>query len=170
MKDYTQQKQPEEMKIINQSKLALGEQGCFSPEKRNFLLRKGLVPWSIVKSRKVLKKKRKHLPHDLNVYHSKLTNSTPSQEELDKAQEFYIKFKCESLLDYLKIYCEVDVLILAEIFCDTRNVIWELAGIDICAFVGMPGAAFTCFKKLSKMKIGLISCPKILQTVMSGIR
>lgn len=170
IKDYTKQKKPEDMKIINQSKLTLDKNGHFSPEKRNFLLRKGLVPWSIVSSRRVLKEKRKHLPKDLKHYHSKLTNSTPSQEELDKAQEFYKKFKCKSLLDYLKIYCQTDVLILAEIFCDTRDEIWRLSEIDITAFVGMPGAAFACFKKLSGAKIGLISCPKILQTVMDGIR
>ena len=64
MKDYTQQKQPEEMKIINQSKLALDEQGCFLPEKRNFLLRKGLVPWSIVTSRKIKARGSRNFTHE----------------------------------------------------------------------------------------------------------
>ena len=141
IKDYKERKKPEEMIIINQSKLTLDENGQFSTVRRDFLLRKGLIPWSIISSRKVLKKKRKHLPKDLKLYHSILTNSTPSQEELDKAQEFYKEFKCTSLLDYLKIYCETDVLILAEIFCDMRNEIWQWAQIDISRFVGLPGTA-----------------------------
>ena len=84
----------------------------------------------------------------MSLYHSNLTNSTPSQEELDKAQEFYKKFKCTSLLDYLKIYCETDVLILAEVFCDTRNEIWTWAEIDISHFVVISALFIIIFYKL----------------------
>ena len=170
MKDYTKRKQPSEMTIINQSNLALDENNNFSSVRRDFLLRKGLIPWKIVTSRRILKEKRDHLPDDLNMYHSNLNNSTPSREELQKAQEFYKEFKCRSLLDYLKIYCQTDVLILAEIFCSMRNEIWQWAEIDIVHFVGLPAAAFCVFKKMSKSKIGLISDTKMLSTVLSGIR
>ena len=81
-------------------------------------------------------------------YHSNLSNTTPSQEELDKAQEFYKRFKCTSLLDYLKIYCETDVLILAEVFCDTRNEIWTWAEIDISHFVVISALFIIIFYKL----------------------
>ena len=155
IKDYKTRKDPEQMTIINQSRLALDENGQFSSVKRDFLLRKGLVPWGIISGRRILKEKRKHLPEDLNLYHSNLTNTTPSQEELDKAQEFYKRFKCTSLLDYLKIYCETDVLILAEVFCDTRNEIWTWAEIDISHFVVISALFIIIFYKLWK-KISLI--------------
>ena len=38
IKDYTKRKNPEEMTIINQSKLTLDENGQFSSVKRDFLL------------------------------------------------------------------------------------------------------------------------------------
>lgn len=170
MKDYTQRKDPSEMTIINQSNLTLDENGNFSSVRRDFLLRKGLIPWKMVSGRTILKEKRDNLPNDLKLYHSNLSNSTPSLEELQKAQEFYTQFKCQSLLDYLKIYCKTDVLILAEIFISMRNEIWQWAEIDIAHFVGLPAAAFCVFKKKSRSKIGLISDTKMLSTVLSGIR
>ena len=170
MKDYVQHKSPDEMTIINQSDLAKDENGIFSPKLRDFLLRKGLIPWKLFTGRKVLKEKRDSLPDDLKLYHSNLTNSTPSREELNKAQEFYKQFKCKCFLDYLKIYCQIDVLILAEVFCSMRKQIWEWAGIDISLFVGLPSAAFCVFKKLSGLNIGLISDPEMLSTILGAIR
>ena len=157
------------MKIINQSRLALKDEK-FSTLRRNFLLRKGLVPWGLISGRKVLREKRDKLPEDLKDYYSNLSNSTPTEEELQRAQEFYKEFNCQSLLDYLRIYCETDVIILAEIFSDMRNDIWEWACVDIVHFVGLPAAAFCVFKKMSGCKVGLIEDPEILNTVLSGIR
>ena len=51
MKDYVQRKEVDEMKIINQSRLTLKD-GKFSTLRRNFLLRKGLVPWGLISARK----------------------------------------------------------------------------------------------------------------------
>ena len=170
MKDYVKHKDPSEMTIINQSDLAKDENGIFSPFLRDFLLRKGLIPWKLVSGRKVLKEKRDSLPDDLQMYHSNLTDSTPSREELDKAQEFYKQFKCKCLLDYLKIYCQTDVLILAEVFCAMRNQIWEWAEIDIAHFIGLPSAAFCVFKKLSGLNVGLISDERMLATILGGVR
>ena len=124
MKDYVQRKEVDEMKIINKCRLALKD-GKFSTLRRNFLLRKGLVPWGLISGRKVLREKRDKLPENLKDYHSNLSNSTPTEEELQRAQEFYKEFNCQSLLDYLRIYCETDVIILAEIFSDIRNDIWQ---------------------------------------------
>ena len=59
---------------------------------------------------------------------------------------------------------------MAEVFCAMRNHIWEWAEIDIAHFVGLPSAAFCVFKKLSGLKIGLITDPKMLSTIMGGIR
>ena len=55
MKDYVKHKSPDEMTIINQSDLAKDENGKFSPKLRDFLLRKGLIPWKLFTGRKVLK-------------------------------------------------------------------------------------------------------------------
>ena len=95
MKDYVKQKDPSEMTILNQSDLTIDKNGIFSPFLRDFLLRKGLVPWKLISERRTLKEKRENLPDDLQMYHSNLSNSTPSREELDKAQEFYKQFKCD---------------------------------------------------------------------------
>ena len=170
MKDYVLHKNPNEMTIINQSNLAKDKNGKFSSFIRNFLLRKGLVPWKLISGRRALKEKRETLPNDLELYYSNLTDSTPSREELDKAQEFYKQFECKNLLQYLKLYCEIDVLILAEVFCSMRKKIWKWAEIDICHFVGLPSAAFCVFKKLSGLNIGLITDPGMLSTILGAIR
>ena len=51
-----------------------------------------------------------------------------------------------------------------------RNEIWQWAQIDIAHFVGLPSAAFSVFKKLSRSKIGLVSDPRMLSTILGGIR
>ena len=85
MKDYVKRKDPSEMTILNQSDLTKDENGHFSPFLRDFLLRKGLVPWKLISGRRALKEIRESLPDDLQMYYSNLSNSTPSREELNKA-------------------------------------------------------------------------------------
>ena len=157
------------MKIINQSRLTLKD-GKFSTLRRNFLLRKGLVPWGLISGRKVLREKRDKLPEDLKDYYSNLSNSTPTEEELQHAQEFFKEFDCQSLLDYLRIYCETDVIILAKNLKHVFSFLFFRACVDIAHFVGLPSAAFCVFKKLSGCSVGLIEDPEILNTVLSGIR
>ena len=70
MKDYILHKNPNEMTIINQSNLAKDKNGKFSAFIRNFLSRKGLVPWKLITGRRALKQKRDCLPNDLQLYYS----------------------------------------------------------------------------------------------------
>ena len=69
MKDYVQRKSPDEMTIINQSKLAKDKNKIFSAFRRDFLLRKGLVPWKMITGRRMLREDRDNLPDDLELYH-----------------------------------------------------------------------------------------------------
>ena len=110
MKDYISRTKSEDMKILNQSRLAHTD-GKFDPNKKNLMLRKGVVPWNIVDSIETLENTRK-LPDDLSCYFSKLTESGISQQDLNHAKSFFDAYKCNNLLDYLAYYCELGMFLL----------------------------------------------------------
>ena len=74
------------------------------------MLRKGCVPWNLVKNVKSLKKLKK-LPSDHQFYYSKLTDSTPEESDISHMQKYFEVFKCENLNQYLGYYCEVIITV-----------------------------------------------------------
>ena len=126
---------PSEMSVINSCRASMTN-GVFDVEKRDFQLTKGLVPWGLVEGRRHLKIPRKTLPRDKEPYYSVLTESYPEESEIQRAGDFYEKYECKNLLDYLMQYCETDTIQLSQCFHSFRMKIFDFAKIDILKFVG----------------------------------
>ena len=135
MKDLTKTVKPEDMEVINSCRASLTED-ILDISKRDLQLSKGLVPWSLVTDLDFLKIPRKKLPDKQKYYYSILTDSTPSKEEIQRASEYYQKYQCKNLLEYLMQYCETDVIQLAQVFHKFRMKIFKFAKIDVLKFVG----------------------------------
>ena len=106
MQNLTKTVKPEDMEVINSCRASLTED-ILDISKRDLQLSKGLVPWSLVTDLDFLKIPRKKLPDKQKYYYSILTDSTPSKEEIQRASEYYQKYQCKNLLEYLMQYCEV---------------------------------------------------------------
>ena len=106
MQNLTKTVKPEDMEVINSCRASLTDD-ILDISKRDLQLSKGLVPWSLVTDHDFLKIPRKKLPDKQKYYYSILTDSTPSKEEIQRASEYYQKYQCKNLLEYLMQYCEV---------------------------------------------------------------
>ena len=146
----------EDLNIINQARRIKNPDGSINEKKRNFYLKKGLVPWSLVWRWKELMKKRKNLPLEEKHYWSDLNEAYPPQEDIERAGDFYTTFGCDDLISFIIEYCEMDVVQLAQVFMNFRKKVWDFARIDVLKFVGLPSAAYEIFKKKSKCSIGMI--------------
>ena len=135
MKDLTKTVKPEDMEVLNTCRASLTED-VLDVSKRDLQLTKGLVPWTLVTDHDFLKIPRKKLPDKQEYYYSILTDSMPSKEEIQKASEYYEKYQCQNLLEYIMQYCETDVVQLAQIFHKFRMKIFKFAKIDVLKFVG----------------------------------
>ena len=135
MKDLTKTVKPEDMEVLNTCRASLTED-VLDVSKRDLQLTKGLVPWTLVTDHDFLKIPRKRLPDKQEYYYSILTDSMPSKEEIQKASEYYEKYQCKNLLEYIMQYCETDVVQLAQIFHKFRMKIFKFAKIDVLKFVG----------------------------------
>lgn len=135
MDNLTKTVNPDDMQVINTCRASLTNKKL-DIEKRNHQLGKGLVPWPLVTGRKFLKIDRETLPDKQEDYYSILTETSPSKEQIKRAGEYYKKYECKNLLEYLMQYCETDVIQLAQVFHTFRMKIFKFAKIDILKFVG----------------------------------
>ena len=78
----------EDLKIINQARAILNPNGSINEEKRDFYLKKGLVPLSLVWHWEELIKERKYLPLNEKYYWSDVNESYPPQDNIKRAGDF----------------------------------------------------------------------------------
>lgn len=93
----------------------------------------------------------KEIPKDCSQWFSKLTNSGPTQEEVDKT----IKYSNEilnifTLNDYMLFYLRIDVLLLFEIYENFREMSYNQYNLDPSHYYTTPGFAWDASLKFSK--------------------
>ena len=118
----------------------------YSGEKRDLLLRKGVYPCDWVDS--IDKFSETQLPPQESFY-SKLCDEGISDEDYLHAQEMWKVFNCRTFRDYHNIYNVSDVLILADVFENFRNVCNENYGLDPAHYYTSPGLACVVFFSFS---------------------
>ena len=129
---------------------------------------KGIYPYSLCNDAEIMKKmksfpKKEHFFNDL-------TNTTCSLEDYDFAKNVYKSFNCKNFYEYTILYNHTDTLILAEIMMVYRKIIQDNFQMDINHFLGIPGLSFNIMLKISKVKLELISNPKICNFFRNSIR
>ena len=139
----------------------------YSGEKRDLLLRKGVYPYDWVDS--IDKFSETQLPPQESFY-SKLSDEGISNEDYLHAQEVWKKFNCQTFRDYHNIYNMSDVLILADVFENFRDVCNENYGIDPAHHYTAPGLAWDAALKMTKIELELLSDYEMLLMIQKGIR
>ena len=95
----------EDLEIINQVHAILNPDGSINEKKRDFYLKKSLVPWSLVWHWEELIKKRKY---NEKYYWSDLNESYPPQKDIKRAGDFYTTFECNNLISFITVYTAND--------------------------------------------------------------
>ena len=139
----------------------------YSGEKRDLLLRKGVYPYDWVDS--IDKFSETQLP-PIEMFYSKLCDEGISDEDYLHAQKVWKVFNCQTFRDYHNIYNVSDVLILADVFENFRDVCNENYGIDPAHHYTAPGLAWDAALKKTKIELELLSDYDMLLMIQKGIR
>ena len=156
--------------LFTQTKKLSGD----SIKKFDYLTQKGCFPYEYLDCEKRLKDTQ--LP-DREHFYSSLKESEISDEDYARAKNVWVEFGCETLADYMKLYCTSDTHLLADVwanFCDVTS--QHLSVHPEAGFFTLPSYAFECFKlnisKTSKSTLTVIdeSLPELHTDIHKNIR
>ena len=103
-------------------------------------------------------------------FHSKLNNTNISDEDYEHAQKVWKTFGCKTRRDYHDLYLETDVMLLADVMENYRNICIDNYGLDPLWYYTAPGLAWDAALKLSDVKLELLTDPNMYLMVENGIR
>ena len=103
-------------------------------------------------------------------FYSKLSNSDISEDDYKHAQKVWETFNIKTLGEYQDLYCTTDVLLLADIFENFRDLSIKDYGLDPAHYFTLPGYAWDCMLKLTKVKLDLLTDYDMHMMIESGIR
>ena len=143
------------------------QQGGIPHPEVDLLLRKGVFPYDYLDGWEKLGDP--NLP-PREAFHSRLRQEECSEADYALAQEVWNTFDCLCLQDYLDLYLKTDVLQLADIFEEFRNVCMENYGLDPAHYVSAPQLSWDAMLKLTECHLDLINDPEMYRTIDPGIR
>ena len=135
---------------------------------RKLLLRKGIFPYEWCDSYNKLISTTEFPPHE--VFYSHLKESNISDDDYQHGRKTYEIFQCKNMLDYMKLYCFLDTILLAECIMRFRQEIIEEFGLCCENYISLPQLAFDCMLKFTKAEIEQMSDPDMIYMIESNIR
>ena len=103
-------------------------------------------------------------------FYSKLTGEGITDEDYQHAQTVWKEFNIVSMKDYQNLYNLSDVLLLADVFENFKNICMNHYGLDPAWYVSAPGVAWDAALKIIKVQLELLNDSDMLLMIESGIR
>ena len=103
-------------------------------------------------------------------FYSNLTGEGITDEDYQHVQTVWKKFNIESMKDYHNIYNLSDILLLADVFENFRNICINHYGLYPSWYVSAPGLAWDAALKIIKVHLEILSDSEMLLMIESGIR
>ena len=132
-------------------------------DKLSLLTKKGIYPYEYMNSSEKLKETK--LP-PREAFYSRLIDKGISDEDYEHARKVWETFEMKNLGDYHNLYNQVDVLLLADVFENFRDICIKNYKLDPAA----PGLAWDAALKVTEVKLELLSDMNMLLMVEKGIR
>ena len=139
----------------------------YTGDKLSLVMRKGVYPYEYMDSLERFKENK--LPPGESFY-SRLTGEDISDEDYQHAQKVWRMFEMKTLQDYHNLYNETDVLLLADVFVNFRNICMENYKLDPAHYYTAPGLSWDACLKMTDVKLELISDINMLLMIEKGIR
>ena len=140
---------------------------CYKGEKLSLVKRKGVYPYEYMDSLERFKENK--LPPK-EAFYSRLTGEGISDEDLKHAEKVWKVFGMKTLQDYHDLYNVTDVLLLADVFENFRNVCMENYKLDPAHYFTAPGLAWDACLKITDVELELLSDIDMLLMIEKGIR
>ena len=103
-------------------------------------------------------------------YYSILNDQEITDEDYEHSIKIWKEDQIKNLGEYHDLYLKIDVLLLAEIFENFRNVCLKHYELDPAHYYTSPGLSWDALLKFSKQKLELLSDINMIQFIESGIR
>ena len=139
----------------------------FGAEHLPLLLRKGVFPYSYIRSLEQLQETQ--LP-PAECFYNELTESPVKPAEYAHAQNVFKTLNMPNLLAYQETYLITDTTLLADVLVNYRKLLYQEDGIDFTRFVSLPSIAYQSMLKKTGVRLELISDPIIHQMLTLGKR
>ena len=136
-------------------------------ERYKLLAKKGIYPYDYMNG--IAKFSEIQLPPKKKIY-SKLNDCGVSDEDYEHAQKIWKEFEIQNLGDYHDLYLKSDVLLLADVFEEFRNICLENYSLDPAWYYTSPGLSWDALLKHSGAKLELLTDPDMLLMFEKGIR
>ena len=131
-----------------------------------FRLLKGVYPYEYVSS--FQKFQETNLPPK-EAFFSILRNQGISLEDYTHAQTVFTEFECQSFRDYHDLYLRSDVLLLAEVFENFRDICLNYYKLDPAHFYTSPGLSWQACLRMTKIELELLTDPDMYLFIEEGL-
>ena len=139
----------------------------FKPYQAKLLKQKGFFPYEYLDN---LEKLKDTITPPQDAFYSNLSGKGINKGCYEHVLNVWKKFNIKTLKDYLKLYNISDVLLLADIFENFRNICLKNYGLDPVHYYTAPGLAWDAMLKITKINLELLSDIDKLLMVEKGIR
>ncbi|XP_065676786.1 uncharacterized protein LOC136092455 [Hydra vulgaris] len=133
----------------------------------DLLLKKGIYPYDWVDS--IDKFNESQLPPKESFF-SKLNDEGINDDAYLHAQTVWEEFHCKSFRDYHNLYNVSDVLLLADVFENFRDVCMKNYKLDPAWYYTSPGLAWDAALRKKKVELELLSDYDMILMIQKGIR
>ena len=139
----------------------------YSNDKLSLLTKKCIYPYEYMNSPEKLKETQ--LPPK-EAFHSRLNDEGIIDENNTHAKKVWKTFKMKNLEDYHNLYNQVDVLLLADVFENFRDICIKNYNLDPAHYYTAPGLSWDAALKSTRVELELLSDMDMLLMVEKGIR
>ncbi len=105
-----------------------------------------------------------------DAFYSELNEEGITEEEYARAQTVWSTFQCLTFKDYHDLYLKMDVLLLADVFENFRNVALANYCLDPALYLTTPSLTWDACLKYTRVELELITDPEIFLFFESGMR
>ena len=139
----------------------------YKGEKLSLVKQKGFYPYEYMNSLERFKENK--IPPK-EAFYSRLTGEGISDEGYERVEKVWKVFSMKTLQDYHDLYNITDVLLLADVFENFRNVCMENYKLDPAHYFTAPGLAWDACLKITDVELELLSDINMLLMIEKGIR
>ena len=139
----------------------------FTPKQAEILKQKGFYPYEYMNSEEKFNDTK--LP-PREAFYSKLSGKGITEKDYKHAWNVWNTFKMKTFKEYHELYNITDVLLLADVFENFRDICLENYGLDPVYYFTAPGLAWDACLKITNIDLELLSDPNMLLMFEKGIR
>ena len=139
----------------------------FTPEQAEILKQKGFYPYEYMNTEEKFNDTK--LP-PREAFYSKLSGRGIKEKDYNHAWNVWNTFKMKTFKEYHELYNITDVLLLADVFENFRDICLKIYGLDPVYYFTAPGLAWDACLKMTNIELELLNDPNMLLMFEKGIR